>query len=1194
MFQLNAYLPLFTQRMRKALLILIGLLMLYSVLGFFALPALLRPWLEKEGSAVLHRQVSIGKIEINPFLFRATLRDVAIRENDSVLFSFVALAVDGELASIWRRGPVLREITLDTPRAHIVRLTADQYNFSDLLAHASPAATESESTLPRFSLNNIRILNGQIELDDRFLHTQHTLNNLQLALPFVSTLPHRLDDYIEPGLSGQINGAPFKLTGQSKPFQVNRETRLALQLDGLDIPHYLAYVPLPSKVSLPSGKLSGQVDIVFREENDQPQLLIEGHLGLVDGRLDYQGEPILNLPAVDVVLKKLAPLLGEYRFARISFDKPALSVTRNAAGEFNWLTAFASGKPTKLQASAPVAKQALLEVDAFALNAGRIDWKDTAVKPGQSASIEGLAIQAQHLSSAAHASAPVTMAFKTGRGEDFRSDLNVQVQPLMVDGHLALNGVQPANYTAYLKPYFLGEFSSGQLDTALNVHFAAQPQVLEISQGEFGVKDLAIRVANEKKPALKLSALAARGITLNLAQRQVALSSLSLVGAETVATLAKNGRINLQDLLPPPDAAPAPVKQGETAQWRIKLASLDVEKSAVRLEDQREKNVPPLILTGLGLSVQGLDSAPGSQARMNFSSRAGRRGAIKISGPFVPQPFSAKWQVDVRQFDAAFAQPYFADVLNIQLASIWLAARGQAQIATAPKMQLRYRGSLALSDLHAIDKQNGADFLKWRSLSLDGIDLQSDPFKLVLKEVALSDFYSRLILSREGRLNLQDIVVREGQTTTSITSSAPLAKEAQPPLAPAPAPKAVREPLPPINIGKITLAGGNINYTDNFIQPNFTANLMDMGGEISGLSSNEAARATLDLRGSVDRIAPVMVAGSLNPLAQQIFLDIKAAVKGYELTAASTYSAKYAGYGIEKGKLSMDVAYAIENSQLKASNRLLLDQLTLGEKVDSPDATNLPVKFALALLTDRKGQINLNLPIEGSLNDPQFRIGGIIWQVIGNVLTKVVTSPFSALGSLLGGDEATFSRVEFAPGHAALGKETQDALGKLAKALDERPALQLEITGWVEPEADREGLKRNKLAEKILARKLALSADKGQSLDEASLAMTDEERLKLLGQVYDREKFPKPRNAIGMQKTLPAAEMEKLILANTQISEDDLRNLGLRRASVVKDALQAAGVDQSRLFILKPRLDPPADVLKKDGGQATRVQFILK
>lgn len=1191
---MSQFLPFFTRRIRIGLMVCAGLLVLFGLFGFLALPALLRPWLEKEASAALHREVRIGKIEINPYLLRVVLRDVAVNEKDGALLQFAALTADAEFASLWRRGPVLREITLESPRLHIERVSADRYNFSDLLELQSKTPAEKDAPLPRFSLNNIRITGGNVDFDDRFESARQQVSDLQLSLPFVSTLSYKLDEYIEPGLSGKLNGASFKLVGQSKPFKDSHETRLSLQLDHLNLPHYLAYVPLPRDVNLPSGSLSGQVDVVFREERDQPRLLIQGKLGLADGRLDYRGEPILQLPALNVELGSLEPLLQKYRLARIGIDKPVLTVARDARGELNWLTAFAAGTPAASNGSAPAAAAPpVVEVADFALNDGRIDWKDAAVKPAYAASVEAISLKAQHFSTAAKASMPVEIAFKSGFGETFNAALQVQASPLVVDGRVALDNIQPGRYPPYLKPYFAGEIAGGQLSSVLNLHFAADPQVLEISQGAFGIQALAIKLAGEKQPALKLAALNASGIGVNLGKQLVEVASLNISGSENRIVMGKDGRINLQNLLPPASAKPSAASKDTTPPWRIKLAQLALEKSALRLEDQRQGGTPPLVLSYLGLRAENLDSVPGSTAKLDFSAKAGKRGLIKVAGPFVPQPFSAKWQLELRQFDAAFAQPYFTDYLNIQLASIWLGARGEAQIATVPRLAVRYRGNLAVNDLHAIDKLNGEDFLKWRSLALTGADVQTEPFKLALREVALSDFYSRLILSKEGKLNLEDIVVKEGQAT-SVTSPAPAAPTAKP-AAVASAPVAPRAPLPPINIGKITLTGGNINYTDNFIQPNFTANLMDMGGVIGGLSSNETARASLDLRGSVDRIAPVTIAGSLNPLAQKMFLDIKAAVKGYELTAASTYSAKYAGYGIEKGKLSMDVAYFIENNQLKATNQLVLDQLTLGEKVESPDATKLPVKFALALLTDRRGQINLNLPIEGSLDDPQFRIGKIIWQVIGNLLEKAVTAPFSALGSLFGGNEAAFSRVEFEPGSSALPASAKDALAKLAKALDDRPALKLDIAGWVEPELDREGLKHEKLEEKIRARKLAQLADKGQSVDtKTELVMTAAERVKLLAQVYDREKFPKPRNAVGLQKSLPPEEMEKLILANTPVSEDELRNLGLQRATVVKDALEEAKVDESRLFILKPRLDPPADELKKDGGKATRVQFVLK
>ncbi|MGL6041120.1 MAG: DUF748 domain-containing protein, partial [Deefgea sp.] len=381
---------------------------------------------------------------------------------------------------------------------------------------------------------------------------------------------------------------------------------------------------------------------------------------------------------------------------------------------------------------------------------------------------------------------------------------------------------------------------------------------------------------------------------------------------------------------------------------------------------------------------------------------------------------------------------------------------------------------------------------------------------------------------------------------------------------------------------------------DLFIKPNFSANLTEMGGVIGGISSQNDTRATLDLRGSVDKIAPVEIKGSLNPLAKDFFIDIKGGVKGYELTNASAYAIKYAGYGIEKGKMSMDVAYLVENKKLKASNKLFLDQLTLGDAVESPTATKLPVKFALSLLTDRKGQIKLNLPIEGSLDDPQFSVGGIIWQVIGNVLEKIVTSPFDALASAFG-DGPSLSYVNFASGQARLDDEAKLAIANLAQALNDRPELQLEITGWAGLEADAEGLRVQMLRNKMQILKAAELGEKAESVNsESDVRITDAEKPDLLTQVYKKEKFPKPKNVLGLNKSIPIEEMEKLLLANTVIGNEQLQTLAMARAQRVKDALKEAGVDDARMFITKAKIDAVDADVKADQGRISRVNFKLK
>jgi uncharacterized protein involved in outer membrane biogenesis len=959
--------------LRKPLLWIGTPLLIYALLGFLILPAIVKPQAEQILAETLKRRVTIGKIAFNPFLLKAEVRDFSLMENDAAFVRFAGLTIDLELASLWRRGPVVREVTLENPQIRVVRLSADRYNFSDLLDRPQNAPAQESGPLPRFSINNIRILGGDLIFDDRHLKSRQEISDLALAIPFVSTLPDMLDDFVEPGLSGKLNGRPFALTGKTKPFEDSRETSLSLKLDHLNLPDYVAYVPLTDGVHLPSGLLSADLNLVFRQGRGEQTVLVQGGIALEQLALKQGKETIFSLPAFRIDGLALDLTRQNIELARISATDGDVRVVRNKEGAINF---------TRLIAS------------------------------------------------------------------------------------------QPASQSAQ-----------------------AAPQ---------------------------------------------------------------------------PSATPA---------WKVRIGEFALDNFAVSFVDQTLPRAVPIALHQLALKVSGIDTTPATPAKLVFSAQAGKRGRMAVDGEFAPLPFAGKWSVDLQGLDAAYSQPYFTQWLNISLASGFVGAKGELALATQPALTGHYRGQFGITDFHAIDKISGQDFLKWRALEFKGIDTDLAPLKVSVDEIALSQFYSRFIVNQNGRLNLQDIVAQDGRKT-SVTASS---------VASSPAKATAQEPLPPIRIGRIVLAGGNINYTDNLIQPNFSANLTEMAGMITGLASDEKARATLDLRGSVDRIAPVRVTGSLNPLAKNTFVDIKASVKGYELTAASTYAAKYAGYGIEKGKLSLDLAYFIDDRKLKARNQLLLDQFTLGEKSDSPDAVGLPVKFALAILTDRRGQINVNLPIEGTLDDPEFKVGRVIWKVLVNLLEKAVTAPFDALAALVGGD-ASLSWAEFAPGSAQLS--SQDSIGKLAQALNERPALKLEIAGWVDPEADREGLKQAQLEANLRTRKLALLTARGESVDAGKLSITDPgERSRLLHDLYQQAGLP----ALVRNASAPAnagTEMEKLLLASIQIESDQLRTLALARAQSAKDALQVAGVPAERLFLLAPRLTPDPDALKS--GLPTRVQFVLK
>jgi hypothetical protein len=464
----------------------------------------------------------------------------------------------------------------------------------------------------------------------------------------------------------------------------------------------------------------------------------------------------------------------------------------------------------------------------------------------------------------------------------------------------------------------------------------------------------------------------------------------------------------------------------------------------------------------------------------------------------------------------------------------------------------------------------------------------------------LADFYSRLIVNADGTLNLQNIMVKAGQggvsTTAPTTSTDAAAKPAAgPATTPTPA-AAAAEPAPDpgvprnIRIGKITLQGGNVNFSDFFIKPNYSANLTGIGGNVTEMAPDKPAE--LELRGKVDNTAPVEIAGSLNVLAKELSLDIKASARDIELPPLTPYSVKYAGYGIEKGKLSVTVKYRIENRKLAAENNVRLDQLTFGDKVESPTATKLPVLLAVSLLKDRNGVIDIDLPISGSLDDPQFSVGGLVVRVIVNLLTKIITAPFTALASAFGGG-VELSFVEYAAGSATLDNEARKRLDALAKALNERPALKMEVTGRVDATGDRESLKQAHVESRVKAEKMKRLTREGKapaSVDDVSVGK--DEYPALLKAAYGEEKFPKPRNVIGLAKDLPVPEMEKLMITNAQVTEEDLRQLANRRAQAAKGYLVEAGkVPAERVFLVAPKLggDEP-----KDKAKPTRADFALK
>jgi Domain of Unknown Function (DUF748) len=668
-------------------------------------------------------------------------------------------------------------------------------------------------------------------------------------------------------------------------------------------------------------------------------------------------------------------------------------------------------------------------------------------------------------------------------------------------------------------------------------------------------------------------------------------------------------------------ARPAPQANGGAAApgWKVRVGKVALDGGEARLADYAPAEANrgrPVILQfrNIGLSTGTITwpLSPGALP-MKLHAESGRKGVMNIDGQVMPTGPAAQLQLDLRDLDMAPLQPYLADRFNAALRSGTMTLKGKvAYDAPAGKpIAVRFSGNALAGNVRTVDRITGDDFLRWRALAVNGIDFNMDdargPMQVGVNNVALNDFYARVILNANGRLNLQDVMAGgaekgEAAPSTSLTQASPASAPEAKPAPQAPPAKQATGPKPQIRLGGVTINKGNINFSDFFVKPNYSANLTDMKGSVSKVSSADPTPADLVLDGRLDDDAPVSISGKLNPLGEQLYLDIAAKAAGVELTRLTPYAAKYAGYPITKGKLTVDVAYKIENGKLDARNHLYLDQLTFGERVDSPDAVKLPVLLAVSLLKDRNGVIDINLPVSGSLSDPEFSIGGVIMRVIVNLLTKAITSPFSLIASAFGGSGEELGYIEFAPGSSTLTDDARKKIETIGKALNDRPSLRLEISGRIDPATDADGARRVWLDQRVAEAKqrdLRRSAQDGAQAEEgeggdqgARVTVSKQEYPKYLEAVYKRESFKKPKNFIGLNKSLAPNEMEKLLLENAPVTDAELRALADQRALAVKQSLERDGkVPDSKLFLTAPKLTAEGI---KDKGTPNRVDFSIR
>jgi uncharacterized protein involved in outer membrane biogenesis len=1162
--------------LRRSLIWLIVILGAIAVVGFLLLPMILRPMLEKDLSAALERKVTIGRLQINPFALSATLSDVTVAERGDgpPMFTLAGGYANAELMSLFRWAPVVNSVRLTQPVLRLVRNPDKTYNFSDILERA---LSGPPGPPPRFALNNIEIDNGTIEFDDRPEHVKHEITQLKLGIPFLSSLPSQTEIRVEPNFSAQVNGRPVAVTGETRPFKDTHETVLHFDLGDLPLPAYMEYVPVGLPIKVESGVVGGKANLSFIGRGKDPaQLVVDGTFKLSNLAVNERsGAKLVRVPSLSIAVDRFDVFGNRGDFGSIAADGVDLEVRRDARGELN-LAALVPPDSAKAKKEAPF----VFRAGNIKLDHGTVHLADASVTPNFVSTLSDVTVSLAKLASTGKEKADVSFSLSSDTGARIAHKGTLTLSPLAADGRVEMTGL----HLAKLFPYYAGALNlvvdDGTLDGSTELRYDGASDALTLTALDATAKDLKLRLPDEKEPLWRVPSLAVHGGAVDVAKHTIVFESVEGHGAVGTIRRDAKGAFNFERLIRTPAGGAASATTD--VHWQVDTRKAMLDDFSATFIDETVSPAARIVITKVSGSGESLSNAAKAKGKATLQATINKRGTLSLSGPIATEPFAANLNVVAKSIDLVPFQPYISQSARVVVTGGNASFKGAVNVASGTPTRGGFKGEVTIAELAALDEANQSDLLKWKTLALSSVDAQLEPLAVTIGDIALDNFFARLLLNENGEFNLQQLS----------RDRPPAAEPPKPTVQPKTVEVATTETTATtwLKLGKTTLTNGDIDFTDHFIRPNYSADLKNLTGTLSTLAFDQPA--DIDLKGNVQGDAPLQISGRINPLGKNLFLDIKATATDIDLPPLSPYSGKYVGYGIEKGKLSMKVAYFIEDRKLKAENSIILDQLTFGSKVESPDAIKAPVHLAVALLKDRNGVIRFDLPIGGSLDDPKFSVGGLIFRAIVGLIVKIVTAPFAILGSLgKHGEELAY--IEFAPGSAALDSTGNDKIKDIAKALTDRPAVKLDVAGRVDPPADRDALKRAAVDRQVKTQKfndLVRSGEPPASV--AAVEVPASEYDALLTRAYKAADFAKPKNAIGFPKDLPKAEMEALLLENAKVTDEDLRSLADRRAQTVRSALtDTERVPAERVFLVAPRLDAEG---VKDKGKPTRVDFALR
>ena len=1126
--------------------IVAGLFVVYLLLGYFAVNPLAKrilPWVAENKLA---SRMTVDQVKFDPL--RLILRVDNLRlstQAGAPLAGFEGLQVNLETTGLFRFAWRLHDIRLTGPQVVFDIAPDGKLNWAELIAKLNEEPEPPSDGMTRLLIDHILIENGHVQYSDRNRPTafRMALKPLGLELDGLSTLPEDRGDYLIAAKLPE-QGGTLKWKGDIALNPV--ASKGVLELQGIQLAKLLQVVdPGSLPVQVTGGALQTRLNYDFSMTSDTAEPLPQARLSDIDiqlsqlaARLNPQAsitldETTLKLPALDFSMRGGA----QVRFQGLTLSTKGLALRSHEKSLFSLPQASIAGVDFDL-----AGKQ--LKVAEVTLQGGEI----------HAARSRDGAVNFSEL-------APVTAKAESAPASD-----SEPAQPFRFE----VSAVKLQDWKAdYIDSGFVRPLRVAVGDIDLGLALDNRDGALAIRGLNAEWSQIALYSADDPQASATLAKLTANDGEVRLQDQQISLSSFMLSGLDTQVKRGADGRLNWQSLLEqhvssvssgPASATTRPVsKTSEASPWKLDLGRIGLDNGSVHYSDSSTPSPVTLDLQQMSLELQQATLDLAKPIPLKAKLRIKQGGQLNVSGRLAPSPLSTDLQVHLQGLSLKPFTPYVNQAAYLKLDDGRVNLNGKLALRSAKSLQGGFNGGFSIERLQINEEQGGATFLAWKEVSSDSLRLDIGKPQLHMDALRIVEPVGKFIIYEDRTLNVKRI----------LRPAAP----ANPPVA-AKTPSSAAESSFDVSVDRISIDNASMEFADLSLKPQFGTNIHSLGGVINGLSSSASSTAQVELDGKVDEFGSARIRGSVQPFRATEFTDLKLAFHNLEMANMTPYSGKFAGRKIDSGKLSVDLEYKIKQRQLAGDNKFVINKLKLGERVDSPDAANLPLDLAIALLEDKDGLIDLDLPVTGNLDDPQFSYGKIVWKAIVNVIGKIVTSPFRALGKLLGISSDKLEAVLFEPGMAVLAPQEQEKLKAIGSILEKRPALALKVSPTVDPVADLAALQEQATRRDVL-KEMGVKLKEGEQPGPIDLN-NPKAQVAIESLLKERQGKGSSLKAVNKLKAyfkksspedLPQySEMLAQLTLTAQVSEADVTALGKARAAAMQRyLLETAGLPAARI-----------------------------